>query len=311
MGKKELSQYDGQQTLKSSHDLDADALRTINPNREVPSIYDRVDITYDGNDSVSQAVFYKDDYLENTKVTTVSDVAGNLNNKYFILYSGLDATKFHVWYNVDSGGVDPAPAGSTGIPIAISSNDDSTIVALATKLLVGANSNFTTELGGNDVYIKNVAKGDTTDSTDNNTGFTISTLEQGVSTVLKTINLTYENNIKYVWNDAEHIFDVQPEITTIPSGLRTSIKNTTLSIGTTAVPIPAIALSNRNSINVYNKGTSILYVGPSNVTADDNASTGGWEVEANSYFSLDITDGIVLYGIRATLSEAVKVMELA
>lgn len=96
-----------------------------------------------------------------------------------------------------------------------------------------------------------------------------------------------------------------------PSGLTIGQKNTVLSIGTSALPIPATSLTDRNTMAVHNKGTSTLYLGDSSVTADDAATTGGWELPAGEKIFVDISDGIPLYGIRASLTEAVKVWEIA
>jgi len=94
------------------------------------------------------------------------------------------------------------------------------------------------------------------------------------------------------------------------SGLKTAIKITTVPVSTTAVALPTTALVGRNSISLFNKSSVTLYVGPSNVTADDAAATGGWEIPAGFTFNIDITDAITLFGI-STEAISVKVMELA
>lgn len=98
-----------------------------------------------------------------------------------------------------------------------------------------------------------------------------------------------------------------------PSGLRNAFRNTTLDVSTTALPLPATALSQRNSIVIYNLSTTqTLYIGNSDVTADVvNGTTSGWQVAAESYFSTDITPDIVLYGVYASGTHKVQVLELA
>src|ERR1700733_2564833 len=48
-------------------------------------------------------------------ITTVADVSGSLNSTYFTVYSAGNLQGFYVWFNINSAGVDPAPAGLTGI----------------------------------------------------------------------------------------------------------------------------------------------------------------------------------------------------
>lgn len=98
-----------------------------------------------------------------------------------------------------------------------------------------------------------------------------------------------------------------------PSGLKTAFRNTTFDVSGVAVELPPIPLTGRNSMIIYNRSTTeILYVGNSNVTADTvNGTTSGWQIEPNSYFPLDITDDIVLYGIFASGTHKIQVLELA
>lgn len=98
------------------------------------------------------------------------------------------------------------------------------------------------------------------------------------------------------------------------TGLRTAIKITTMTVGDVATPIPAVPLTGRNSLVVTNyHATEILYVGPSNVTANRVVgTTSGHEVNPGEGFNLDIQDDIILYG-RAEAGETIliKVTELA
>jgi hypothetical protein len=60
---------------------------------------------------------------ETTLVTMVADVAGSLNSTYWTFDTptfGTDAAELiYVWYNVNAAGVDPTPAGRTGIEVAL------------------------------------------------------------------------------------------------------------------------------------------------------------------------------------------------
>lgn len=55
--------------------------------------------------------------------------ASILLNKYFVFYSALSATKYYMWFNVNSEGTDPAVAASTAIPIAVPVNQTNSQVA--------------------------------------------------------------------------------------------------------------------------------------------------------------------------------------
>ena len=98
-----------------------------------------------------------------------------------------------------------------------------------------------------------------------------------------------------------------------PSGLRNGFRITTLSINNVASPIPAVAYLNRNSIMIWNTSTTeILYIGNSDVTPNlSNGTTSGWQVAPRSYFSTDITDNVILYGVVASGSITVQIMELS
>lgn len=55
-----------------------------------------------------------------TTIVANPDVAGSLNNTYFLYAS--NTTAYYVWFNINSAGVDPALAGRTGIQISAATN---------------------------------------------------------------------------------------------------------------------------------------------------------------------------------------------
>ena len=98
------------------------------------------------------------------------------------------------------------------------------------------------------------------------------------------------------------------------TGLNNALRVTTMNVGDTETALPATALSNRNSIIIHNTDTTnTLYIGPTGVTADQAlGTTAGLEVGPQSYFNIDITEDIVLYGIAETGNTLlVKVTEVA
>lgn len=86
-----------------------------------------------------------------------------------------------------------------------------------------------------------------------------------------------------------------------------------MMVGPTPTKIPASPLASRNSLEIHNLDSSAtLYIGNSNVTADRVlGNTSGKEIGPDSFWSLDITDEIELYGIVASDSIMVKITEVA
>lgn len=127
----------------------------------------------------------------NQTVTTVADVAGSLNSKYFLLDDAASAHKYYVWFNINSAGVDPMVAGRTAVPItgatAVSANTLATSLRSAIGALNGTNS-FTTGGSNADVTILNKSVGAFTPAVDGAapTGFTF-LATAGVGTVSVTI----------------------------------------------------------------------------------------------------------------------------
>lgn len=211
MVKKDPSQLDPGGVLKSAHDFETNSFRMINGGSSVPHDYTRSIITYNAQGSVTVAEFYKGSAAEERQVTFVSDIAGNLNNTYFTLASEENKSTYYIWYNVDSTGTDPNIAGSTGVEINIQSNDDRIIVTLATKMALSNIDNFiVTNINNYSIKIKNVELGITAPIADNGTGFTFTTLQQGSEKLLKRINIPYDGMVKYVFNDQEKKFAVEP-----------------------------------------------------------------------------------------------------
>lgn len=99
-----------------------------------------------------------------------------------------------------------------------------------------------------------------------------------------------------------------------PEGLNIAGRNTTLSVSTTAIPLPAIPLANRNAMSIRNLSqTDVLYIGfDSSVTADSVVGiTSGWQLGPNEGFNIDVQGSIPIYGIAASGSILVQVMELS
>lgn len=75
-----------------------------------------------------------------TNVTCAADVAGSKNSTYWTFNSAGDLYGFYVWYNINSAGVDPAPAGLTGIQVAGATGATAATLATATIAAINASA---------------------------------------------------------------------------------------------------------------------------------------------------------------------------
>ncbi len=130
---------------------------------------------------------------ETATITTVADVAGSLNNTYFLLNSPTEA--YYFWFNVSGGGTDPGtscplPSDLTidgrlkiGNVVAISTGDSANVVASALNLIIAALSDFGTVLAVPTITVTNSSVGEADDIADGSvaTGFTLSVIVPGVT----------------------------------------------------------------------------------------------------------------------------------
>jgi len=92
----------------------------------------------------------------------------------------------------------------------------------------------------------------------------------------------------------------------IPSGdwITRTIKQTKVDGATTPFALPAIALTGRRFITVYNGSGAPLYLGDSGVT-----TTNGLTLPNGSSMSLNLDAGVILYGIQAAAAGDIRVFE--
>lgn len=93
------------------------------------------------------------------------------------------------------------------------------------------------------------------------------------------------------------------------SGLSIQGRLTEVTIdNTTWTPLPAVPLSNRNTIRMYNlTGQTIYY----NFAASDLPTLTGWPVVTGGIENLQLTDSIIIYAKSASSSVILLVAELA
>jgi len=188
-----LSQLDPGAVLRDAHSYPGHYLRVRDALTLVKQHYDYLTATYNGN-LPTQVKYYVGLNPHITKINFLSDNAGSLNNKYFFLYEGRSARKFHVYYNVNGAGVDPAPPNSTAIEVEINTNDASAIVAYATELVINSSlyrEYFNAKRAGSQLVITANKAGVTSDSLDVDTGFTVLN-QQGTSQLVQTVDIEYD-----------------------------------------------------------------------------------------------------------------------
>ena len=76
------------------------------------------------------------------------------------------------------------------------------------------------------------------------------------------------------------------------------------TIAATATAIPATALVGRTTIVMKNTGSATIYVGSSTVT-----TANGYPLAAGAELALDLNENVVIYGIVATSTETLAIIE--
>lgn len=259
---KKLSQFDPGEAIKSAHELQPHALRVFDVKSIVEEYYTRADITYNSYGSAIAANFILDKEQERTLITCIADSGGSLNNKYFHIWSAGDKTKYHVWYNVNGAGVDPAPISSTPIEIALMTGDAASVVALATKLTLALYDDFlidTRTLPLNQFEVYNYDLGETSNTVDFNTGFTFTTALEGTSEVVRHITLPYAGNRKYIYNEAEKKFELFDTSASSSVGVSPGIINSVAVLAATEYSISLPTGTKKFSIKCRQSNTDIKF----------------------------------------------------
>lgn len=191
---KEISQYDLGLVLKDVHDFDGQFLRVADVRSVISGYYSHFNVSYNVDNNPEIIEYYVGTQPHISHITFVNDNAGDLNNTYFTIRSNPDNQKYHIWFNVDNTGVDPAPIGSIGIEIPIAANDNSNVISYAVEYVI---KNFYS--GVFDAYRKNGSIeirtrqfGIIDGSVDFNTGVSISNV-QGDQRLVKKLEIEYSS----------------------------------------------------------------------------------------------------------------------
>jgi len=113
--------------------------------------------------------------------------------------------------------------------------------------------------------------------------------------------------VKLAWGDdgtASFTATATPLPTTAATG--GTIRASAVSVGTTATALPAAALASRRRVIVQNLGATTVYLGGTSVTA-----AAGLAVRPEGAIALDLLETAALYGIVASGTADVRVLECA
>jgi hypothetical protein len=203
-----LSILDGMQVIKNVHNYDAEALKVINSNSEVPGGYSRVEFTKNLAGSITKAVFYIGTQSQKTRIKFVDDVSGSLSGTYWDINTVEDGANIRVWYNNGLGAA-PSDIGKILLEIPYTNNDPASIICLLTKRYLETLLSFNIETNGDTVLlITNTVEGETTNSSAGTSPFALTTLNEGVTKRYKTVELPEDPKIKYIFNYGERKFEI-------------------------------------------------------------------------------------------------------
>lgn len=73
-------------------------------------------------------------------VTCAADTAGSRNSTFWKFFTAGDINGYYVWYNINSAGVDPAPAGLTGIEVDGATGATASTLGAATRAAITASA---------------------------------------------------------------------------------------------------------------------------------------------------------------------------
>jgi hypothetical protein len=176
MANNKNSQFDPGLIVKDVHDYHGQSIRVSDTRSVISSYYTHFRAEYNLENQPTEVSYFRGSEPHKTTLGCVSDVSRSLQNTYIKLYSSPDNKPFHIWFNVDNLGVDPAPENSTPIEIQINANDPASVIAMAISLTLNTlhKGDFSASRVNSAVDVKTIGLGLVTSSSNFGTGFTIS-----------------------------------------------------------------------------------------------------------------------------------------
>ncbi len=185
---------DSAQTIRKTYVDSKQAHRTI----QISEPWNKVSYTYNNSCQVTTATYIWEEIAEVTEVTTNDDVCSSLNDQGFILFTKI-GTQFRIRYNVSGAGTSISDTSDIKyIDVDVIENDPSSVIALATKLSLDANTlgscHYTVNVVDNLLTFTHTRKGDTSDTIDSGTCFTFTPKTQGVTNTVEVLTYEYDTN---------------------------------------------------------------------------------------------------------------------
>lgn len=200
-------------------------------------------------------------------ITAVADVSGSLNNTYFeftlpgnalFQVSGTWYSFYYVWFNINSAGTDPAPAGGYGIQVAAATNANATTLGGDMRTQVAAalpatGNTYAVSGATSALILTALQPGATSAAVDTgSTGFTFAVGTTGTFGYTSGLTLTIKHGTTVIG------YASQPTPTQPLMGVSTTVQATA---GDTITVITA-SLSNADAALNAVKGVINIFQGP-------------------------------------------------
>ncbi len=195
---------------------------------------------------------------EVTDITCVADVAGSLNSKFFnyetVNLGGASVNLRYVWFNVNGAGVNPSPAGRTGIMVSLATGANNGAVATALRAAMAADTLVTISGATVHCIITNNYMGNVTNAANGTAspGFSYSVTTAGVSSNLNNTYFTFSNTGNV--NNFAAWYNVNGEGTA------------PVIVGSPTLIVIAIAANTVNTTVASTSRTAITTAAPSGIT---------------------------------------------
>lgn len=122
-------------------------------------------------------VFWK---MEQTETLDFAGIAvPALGGRHLTMYTAMDETAHYLWFDVDGMSSDPSPAGKTGITVDLLSTDSAKQTATKTADALNLIAGFKAEAKGAMVIVKRTAVGETTMTSDVDSGVVVTLTRRG------------------------------------------------------------------------------------------------------------------------------------
>lgn len=283
-----LSQRDPGQVLQDSHNMREYALDTLTVNSLVPHRYSKITWDYqtllDGSKEVKYLYFWgfgeKESNQfeiyekplgskETTTINFTNQTAAGLAGKYFFIFD--DGGSVAAWYNFNSSNTQPVVVANRFLEVTVVSGDTPADLALKTRNVFNADSEYTAVNSGTYVMIESITNGNKNNAVNGDTNLYIS-VQNGTETInSKYILITDDsNNTYYVWFNSNGTgIDPAVPLTTgieVVLGIAETANTVAQKITLALTPTPRIKVSQDGVFVVIGN----LYDGVSNGVVDFN-----------------------------------------